>query len=100
MLERIICMNFDKPCGIINISDRKTIQLTGVVSVDSFDEYNISMTVSCGTLNVEGEGLNITTLDLDKGHVSASGTINGVYYNDSENSGKKGLALRLFGKGR
>lgn len=93
-------MNYDKPCGIINITDRKSIQLTGVVSVDSFDEYYISLTVSCGTLNIEGEGLNITTLDLDKGHVSASGTINGVYYNENDSSKQKGVVSRLFGKGR
>ena len=93
-------MNYDKSCGMININDRKSIQLTGVISVDSFDEFYIALTVSCGTLNIEGEGLNITTLGLDKGHVSASGNINGVYYSDGESNKQKSVVSKLFGKGR
>ena len=44
-------------CGNITVTDRKNIELTGVVSVDSFDEYVITLTVQCGTLTVEGDGL-------------------------------------------
>ena len=60
-------------CGNITVADRKNIELTGVVSVDSFDEYVITLTVQCGTLTVEGESLKLNELDLDRGRVTAVG---------------------------
>ncbi len=93
-------MNHDSTCGLINITDRKTIELTGIMSVDSFDETLITLTVNCGTLTVEGEGLSITTLDLEKGVVSATGLVSGVYYSDSDTSGSNGIFTKLFNKGR
>lgn len=85
-------------CGMITVTDRKNIELTGIRAVESFDEYTITLSVSCGTLTVEGEGLCIGVLDLDKGKVSASGTVNAVYYSDTAASVKKGMLSRMFGK--
>lgn len=84
-------------CGTVNVTDRKCIDLTGILSVDSFDESLITLSVPCGTLTVEGEGLHITVLDLDKGKVSATGTIGAVYYSDSDAPKKGGLFSRVFG---
>lgn len=91
----------DNQCGLINITDRKIIELTGIVSIDSFDEGIITLSVSCGTLTIEGEQLNITVLDLDKGKVCATGRINSVYYSDdvSHHTGK-GFMSGLFGIGK
>lgn len=87
----------NQPCGLINITDRRKIELTGVKSVDSFDESIVTLTVSCGKLVVEGEGMNITVLDLDKGVICAEGIINAVVYSDAVNSVEKGLFSRIFG---
>ena len=84
-------------CGLINITDRRKIELTGVKSVDSFDEGLITLTVSCGRLTVEGEGMNITVLDLDRGVICAEGVINAVLYSDMAGAGEKGMFSRLFG---
>ena len=93
-------MNHDTSCGIINITDRKRIDLTGIISVDSFDESSVILSINSGTLNIEGEGLSITTLELEKGVVSASGLISGLYYSDSDVSlQNKGLIKRIFNKG-
>ena len=90
----------ETPCGIVNITDRKIIELTGIVSIDSFDEGMIVLTVSCGTLTIEGEQLNITVLDLDKGKVCATGKINSVFYSDVLQSTGKGFMSALFGNKR
>ena len=42
-------MSFES-CGSITITDRASIELTGVLSVDSFDEAAITLNVSCGKL--------------------------------------------------
>ncbi len=89
----------ENQCGIVTVTDRKTVDLTGIISVDSFDEYAINLTVSCGTLTIEGENLGITALDLDKGRVSAAGTISAVYYTDDDAPSKKGgIMSRILGK--
>lgn len=87
----------ETPCGIINITDRKSAEFTGVNSVDSFDEYTVNLSVSCGTLTVEGEKLSITVLDLDKGKVCVVGRINSVSYSDEQQETQRGLFSKLFG---
>lgn len=88
----------EEACGMITVTDRKSIELTGIRSVESFDEFTITLTVSCGTLTVEGENLSIGVLDLEKGRVSAAGCINAVYYADSGAPQKGGVLSRVFGK--
>ena len=84
-------------CGNIKIEDRSRVEFTGVLAVDSFDEYGITLSVSCGSLCLEGERINITVLDLEKGIVEARGLITGVYYSDNDNKPqKKGGLSRLF----
>lgn len=85
------------PCESIAITDRARIELTGIQSVESFDEYAIVLTVEQGGLTVEGEGLSIEILDLERGMVTAVGRIGAVYYTDSAVR-KKGGFFRLFGK--
>lgn len=84
-------------CGIVNIVDRKSVDLTGIHAVDSFDEYSISLSVNCGKLVVEGENLTITVLDLDKGIVSASGIITSVSYYENSVAANSKLFSKLFG---
>ena len=86
----------NEPCGIINITDRRKIELTGIKAVDSFDEFTISLSVICGKLVIEGDGLNITVLDLDKGIVAAEGTVTAVIYTE-ENVKRTGLFSKMFG---
>ena len=85
-------------CGLITINDRMSISLTGVLSVDSFDEFSVILRVPCGKLTVEGENLKIGELDLEKGLVSAGGKINAVYYTDASSESGVGFWARLFGK--
>jgi sporulation protein YabP len=87
----------NESCGLVTITDRRKAEFTAIKAVDSFDEYGIVLSVSCGKLSVEGEGLNITVLDLDKGIVCAEGKICAVVYSDSENTNDKGFISRLFG---
>ena len=84
-------------CGSITVTDRASIELTGILSVDSFDEFTITLNVSSGKLMIEGENLKIGVLDLEKGKVSAGGRINAVYYIDGSPA-ESGFLTRLFGR--
>ena len=70
----------------LNLYDRERFCVTGVSSVESFDEGS--------TLTVEGVNLSITDLDLEKGSVEASGLVTGMFYSDSSPV-KRGFFSRL-----
>ena len=50
--------------------DRKTLNMSGIVEVISFDDVSVSLKTKCGELYVEGTELHISALDTVKGAVS------------------------------
>ena len=80
----------------ISILSRKQISITGVNDIINFDESSILLSTECGKLIIEGNNLQITTLDVDSGNLVVQGTVNSVYYNESEKDNKHGLLTRIF----
>lgn len=79
----------------LNLYDRERFCVTGVSSVESFDESMVVMELDEGsTLTVEGVNLSITDLDLEKGSIEASGLVTGMFYSDSSPV-KRGFFSRL-----
>ncbi len=64
------------------LEDRKTLSLTGVSDVDSFDESTVIVYTDLGELTVRGENLHIKNLDITAGEVSLEGRINALEYTD------------------
>lgn len=78
----------------IVVLSRASIEITDVTGVESFDEEEIVLETGKGRLSIEGDGLRITVLSLEKGTVVALGKINGiVYLNEREEK-----RTRLFGR--
>ena len=80
--------------GDVYVIGREKIRLTGVTGVVSFDENNVTLTTTGGTLTVDGSELNITKLDLDGGEAAIDGRFVGMYFTEPR---KKG-GFRLFGR--
>lgn len=82
----------------VAINNRQELQLTGVLSVDSFDEACILLETSCGPMVLEGEGLHITELDLNEGLVHITGKVSNLLYkSQGAKSGKgKNIINRLL----
>lgn len=82
----------------VAINNRQEMALTGVVSVESFDEVCILMETTCGSMVLEGEGLHITELDLGEGKVHITGkVVNLLYKPQGTRSGKgKNILDRLL----
>lgn len=76
----------------VSIVGREKTAVTGVTEVVSFDENNVIMGTSAGSLTLDGEELNITKLDLENGVVCVEGRLHGMYY--IEQRGKR----RIFGR--
>ncbi len=75
---------------------RKKTEISGVEEVESFDESCVVLHTSCGEMTIEGEGLRVGTLDMERGVVVVDGRVCGIYYSDGEPK-KRGLRGRFFG---
>ena len=75
---------------------RGRVSITGVCEVESFDDRTVMLTTDCGRLTLEGEGLRIGTLDMERGLVEVDGRLDGLFYTD-EATERKGGRRRLFG---
>ena len=78
----------------LRLDERKTLALTGVEDVESFDEAQIVMRTTGGSLIIKGSGLQMDKLSLDTGEVSVSGLVTDLLY--EEKAASESLWKRLF----
>jgi len=78
------------------ISQRNELRVQGVRDIDSFDENGAILQTDMGELTVEGGELKIGILDTDRGVVTISGRINGLFYSKDDVKEKRGLLSRIF----
>lgn len=75
---------------------KNKLLVTGVASVDSFDENGISATTVEGdSVIAEGSGISITDVNLEKGQFEASGSFSGIFYAEHK-AGTVSLFGRIF----
>lgn len=79
----------------ISINERKSIIITGVKKIDSFDTDEFFMQTNMGNLIIKGEQLEMIKLDTYQGNVSIKGKINELNYTEEE---KKINENSFFGK--
>ena len=76
---------------------RKTLDITGVKQVESFDSEEFLLETDMGFMSVRGQNLQMKNLDVDKGDVSIQGKIDDIVYLDQQHGEKtKGLFGKLF----
>jgi len=78
----------------LTMEGRRQLTLSGVEEVERFDEQEIALTTTCGSLIVRGAGLSIGKLSVDAGDVVISGEIDSLSYEETNRGGK--LWSRLF----
>ena len=82
----------------LELEGRERLLVTGVEEVERFDEEEIVMATTAGTLVVGGTGLNIGKLNLEGGELHVDGAIHTLLYEDKATGGGQGGFLRrLFG---
>lgn len=64
----------------ISINERKSIYLTGVLKVDSFDEEEFLLETTMGYLAIKGQNLEIVKLDTKDGIISIKGSFISMSY--------------------
>lgn len=81
----------------ISIVERKSIVLTGVKKIESFDNEEFLMETTLGYLAIKGSELEIIKLDTYQGNVSIKGKIDNLMYLDNV-SGKKNKEDSILNK--
>lgn len=78
----------------LTLNERKALTMSGVTEVVSFDETEVVLRTSLGTLYVQGSGLQLKTLSMDGGQVAVDGAVQSLVYEENKPAG--GLLRRLF----
>ena len=78
----------------ISLEDRRTLNISGVERVDSFDEHEIVMLTSGGSLIIRGSDMHMGKLDLVSGEATVTGLVTELCYEEVAPSGS--LWARLF----
>ena len=77
----------------LSLDQRKSLTMTGVTEVVSFDENTVVLKTGLGALVVQGEQLQLKTLTLDGGNVAVEGKINSLTYEQIRQGGWLGRLL-------
>jgi len=64
----------------LQIANRESVVVTGVLAVESFDDEEIQLETEMGALTLRGEELSIKQLDLERGRFAVEGLINALQY--------------------
>ena len=78
----------------LTLSDRKKLTLTGIAEVVSFDDSCVVMRTDLGDLIVQGQQLQLKTLNPEGGSVIVEGEICALFYEHKRASGKLGRFFR------
>ena len=80
----------------VKMLNRKLLELTGVVNVESFDSEEFLLETELGFLAVKGQNLHMKHLSLEQGLVAIEGLVHSLAYLDGNNASSKSKGL--FGK--
>lgn len=79
----------------LTLAQRKSLTMTGVTEVVSFDDTAVVLRTELGTLTVHGQDLRLKTLSTDGGQVAVTGSVTALTYEEPREPG--GWLRRLFG---
>lgn len=82
----------------VKMLNRRQLELTGVLKVESFDSEEFLLETELGMLTVTGQNLHMKHLSLEQGFVTIEGLVHSLAYLDgTQNASKsKGLFGKLF----
>lgn len=74
----------------IEMSNRKTLLITGVKDVNSFDEQEILLETEMGMLLIRGSKLHIDRLSIERGETDVDGRVDSLIYTELKGHTKSG----------
>lgn len=68
----------------IILAERRKLEITGVVEVESFDENEIRLKTQENVLKITGNGLKIGVLSVEGGDLEVEGEVESLEYEDGK----------------
>ena len=78
------------------LENRKSLSISGLTDVDSFDEKEISLYTQLGELTIQGRELHIDAMSVETGDMTITGDIWAMIYGDRDKKGPLSMLGRLF----
>ena len=76
-------MDGEKRTHAISLCERSALVLTGIQSIEGFDEENIiTRTSDDDGLSIQGKSLHVDKFDAETGDMAVSGSIDAILYYD------------------
>lgn len=77
------------------LKERKSLNISGVLDVDSFDDNAVVAYTDLGELTIKGSNLHISKINLDSGDLELDGEVYSLEYAENRPS-EKGFFSKLF----
>lgn len=71
----------------LTLRERRTLTMTGVTEVVSFDDTSVLLRTELGDLAIHGQELRLKNLSLEGGQVQVDGTVSALIYEEPRASG-------------
>ena len=78
------------------LENRKSLSISGITDVDSFDEKEISLYTHLGELTIQGRELHIDAMSVETGDMTITGDVWAIIYGDKDKKGPISALGRLF----
>lgn len=78
------------------MENRRTLSVSGITDVDSFDEREICLYTQLGELTIKGKDLHIDSMSVETGDMAITGDIWSIQYGDKDRKGPLTMLGRLF----
>jgi len=80
----------------IILENRRSLSISGITDVDSFDEREISLYTELGELTIQGRELHIDAMSVETGDMTITGDIWSLVYGDKDRRGPISAIGKLF----
>ncbi|MBR7084773.1 MAG: sporulation protein YabP [Oscillospiraceae bacterium] len=81
---------------LITLENRKTLTISGITDIDSFDEREMILYTKMGELTITGRELHINAISIENGSLSVEGDIWSLQYGDEDKQSPVSMLGKLF----
>ena len=81
---------------LITLENRKTLTISGITDIDSFDEREMILYTKMGELSITGRELHINAISIENGSLSVEGDIWSLQYGDKDKQSPVSMLGKLF----
>lgn len=86
----------EKRGHIVQMTDRKTMLVTAVKDVDSFNLNEILLITEKGNMIIKGENIHVKRLNLERGEADIEGDFASIVYTNNIKAKNESILKRMF----